>query len=1200
MFTNFFLFEINYRLHRVSTYVYFAIFFLMAFFSVSAEDFGPAGTGKVLLNSPYALTVIYLQMTSFGTLIISALFGTAILRDFQENTFQLLFTRPITKTAYLGGRWAGSLIVTVLVFSGLIFGALLGSVMPWADKTRMAPIHLWFYLQPFLSVVTIQIFFLGSIFFFVAALSRRLVVVYMQGVIVFALYLIPAIYVLKSQTLNTFWPSVLDPIGLIWFDTTTKYWTVAEKNVQLLSWSGALLYNRIVWMGVGLLSLIGTFAFFPMSAETLGSRYGGRRASRKRETAVVDEEQAVQTRHALRLPSVSRTFGGRASLAQMAALTRVRMLNIVREIPFWAIAFVMIVLAVLNGREAGRFEDTAVWPVTYLMVSVVAGSSALFLYVIATLYAGELIWRERNVNFDQIHDSLPLPGWVNWASQFLSLAIVELVLYTIVMLCGIGVQAASGYYHFELLVYWKELYLVSFTGVLAYILVALFVQTMVPNKFAAHAIVIGMVLVVPILYRYGIENRLYLFGEIAPYNYSDMNGYGHFVPALFWSLLYWLAFGGILGVLSLAFARRGTDLDWRSRWRSARRSLPGLSIPLAVCLVAFLASGAWYYYNGHVVNRFRTSKEDRRITAEYERLYKKYERLPQPKITAVEANVDIFSERRSLSGEGHFNLVNSTSAPIEEVHVTDFKESVEELRFDRSFSKILDDRRHHYAIYKLSPPLAPGDSARMDFRISYQSHGFRDGNERAELAFNGTFFDRDYFPGIGYNQGAELDNPVRRREEKLPPLEEMAPPGDPYYTNVNLFTPDANWITYKTVVSTSGDQTAIAPGYLKREWTANGRRYFEYDMGPTKIADFYSYSSGRYLVKRDQWHNVKLEIYYHPGHEYNLDRMLDAAKKGLDYYERNFGAYQFDQFRVLEFPRYRTFAQSFPNTVPYSEQLGFIQRVEKPEDLDEIFYITAHELAHQWWGHQLIGSATQGSNMMSETLAQYSALMIMEKEYGPSNIRKFLKHELDGYLRGRSGEQRKEPPLALVQREPYVWYNKGSLVMYALRDYIGEDRLNAALRGFLEKSRYATGPYPDTRGFVAALREATPPEMQYLISDLFESITLFDNKAVTAVWSPASGNKYKVDLTVSARKLKADGSGNETEVPIDDLIDIGVFSGAKQHEKQLYLEKRRINAKEQKFTVIVDEKPTLAGIDPYNKLIDRKPDDNWAEVARAQ
>ncbi len=441
-------------------------------------------------------------------------------------------------------------------------------------------------------------------------------------------------------------------------------------------------------------------------------------------------------------------------------------------------------------------------------------------------------------------------------------------------------------------------------------------------------------------------------------------------------------------------------------------------------------------------------------------------------------------------------------------------------------------------------------------------------------------------------------NPVRRREEKLPPLADMAPPGDPYYRNVNLFTPTADWVNYKTVVSTSPDQIAVAPGYLKRDWTENGRRYFEYDMGGTRIADFYSYISGRYQVRRDQWNDVRIEIYYHPGHEFNLDRMIDSTKKGLDYFSRNFGPYQFEQFRVLEFPLYRGFAQSFPNTVPFSEGLGFIQRVVKPEDIDEIFYITAHELAHQWWGHQLIGSRTQGSNMMSETLAQYSALMIMEKEYGAANIRKFLKHELDSYLRGRGGEQRKEPPLALVQREPYVWYNKGSLVMYALRDYIGEDRLNGALRGFLEKNRYATGPYPDTTGFVAALRDATPQEMQYLIGDLFESITLFDNKAVSATWSPAPGNKYKVELTVTARKLKADGQGNESEVPLNDLIDIGVFNGAKEHEKPLYLQKHRITAKEQKFTIVVDEKPTRAGIDPYSKLIDRKPDDNWVDVAK--
>jgi aminopeptidase N len=258
--------------------------------------------------------------------------------------------------------------------------------------------------------------------------------------------------------------------------------------------------------------------------------------------------------------------------------------------------------------------------------------------------------------------------------------------------------------------------------------------------------------------------------------------------------------------------------------------------------------------------------------------------------------------------------------------------------------------------------------------------------------------------------------------------------------------------------------------------------------------------------------------------------------------------------------------------------------------------VNAHELAHQWWGHQLIGSMTQGSNMMSETLAEYSALKVMEKKYGEENIHKYLKYELDRYLRGRAGETRHEPPLALVQREPYVWYQKGALVMYALSDYIGEDKLNAALRGFLEKNRYASGPYPDTRGFVAAMREATPPELQYLITDMFESIVLYENKAVSATVSPAPGNKYKVILIVDTQKRKADGSGNETPVALNDLIEVGLFGGTKEHLKPLHLEKQWFRTQNSTLEFVVDEKPTFAGIDPYNKLIDRDPSDNVIAV----
>ncbi len=299
-----------------------------------------------------------------------------------------------------------------------------------------------------------------------------------------------------------------------------------------------------------------------------------------------------------------------------------------------------------------------------------------------------------------------------------------------------------------------------------------------------------------------------------------------------------------------------------------------------------------------------------------------------------------------------------------------------------------------------------------------------------------------------------------------------------------------------------------------------------------------------------------------------------------------------------------TFAQSFPNTVPYSESIGFIGRVVKKHDIDQTYFVTAHELAHQWWGHQLIGGNVQGSNMMSETLAEYSALMVMQHKYGRDNMHRFLRHELDGYLRGRGGEVRHEPPLALVQREPYVWYQKGGQIMYTLADYIGEDKVNAALHNFLMQYRYAnatnaeTAPYPDTRLLVAALREQTPPEYQYLISDGFDSIILYDNKAVSAIVTPTADHKYKVTLTVRARKVKADGNGNETPVPLNDYIEIGVLTGNKDEEKPLYLKKEKITQEQNSFEIVVDQMPTRAGIDPYNKLVDRDADDNTIDVTK--
>ena len=1219
MFWEFFTFELKFRFKSISTYIYFLLWFTFNFLDVASENFGPVGNsnGKILLNGPYANIYNDIGISFFGLIVIAAIFGTSILRDFQRDTIQILFTKPISKFAYLGGRWAGSFVATVFAFSGLLLGEFLGTLAPWADHSRIGPNHLSWYLQPFFSIVVFQIFFLGSLFFLVSALSRKIFVVYLQGAAIFMLYIIGVNAFGATRSLEHFWSGILDPIGLRYIDAITRYWTVVEKNSLLLSWSphvaeGVFLYNRLLWGSVGVLALLAVWKLFPMSVEALTARSSGKRAARAREQDIA--ETKPRSLVAARLPVVHQIFGPGTRFVQLASLTRIRISNILHEIPFWVLTLLMIGIAINNGYFAGKLADRNVWPVTYLMLQSVEGGAQLFFYIVATFYAAELLWRERDTQFAGIHDTLPISETTDWFSKLFALCFVELILLTVTMLCGILMQTLAGYYHYELMQYVKELYFITFPQILLFALFAFFVQTVVSNKFMGHGIVIGVFVLAPILYNFGWENTLYLVGATPPYTYSDMNGYGHFVPALFWSITYWLSITAVLAVISIALARRGSEDAWEARLRLARQRAPRLVPAAAVFLLIAIGSGCWYYYNAHVLNEYLTAKDRRHIQANYERDFKKYENFLQPKVIAVDANVNIYPERRSFDGTGHFVLQNKTTQPISQIHITNQNQAVSNVQFNRPFHVVSSSARYLYTIYQLETPLAPGDKLDLNFKVGYTSRGFKDGNERPELANSGTFFDSGYFPTIGYDNNIELDDPRRRHEEKLPEQEVLPHRGDPGGSVTNLFTPTSDWITYRTTVSTSDfdsegkPQIAISPGYLTREWHENGRHYFTYDMGDVKTLDFFAFISARYEVNRDVYNGVNnpiaIEVYHIPAHTFDVDDMIAASKAGLAYYEKNFSPFQFRQYRILEFPRYRTFAQSFPNTVPFSEGIGFIGRLEKPTDIDFTYFVTAHELGHQWWAHQLIGARVEGSNMLSETLAEYSALMVMQQKYGSDNMHRFLKHELDQYLRGRAGEIRKERPLVLVQNEPYVWYQKGGQVMYTLSDYIGEDKVNLALHNFLMQYRYAnandsqSGPYPDTRQFVDALRTQTPPDLQYYITDAFESIVLYDNKAVTATVTQTPDKKYKVTLAVQARKLKSDGSGNESPMTLNDYIDIGVFIGKKNEEKPLYLKKEKITQANQSFAIVVDQMPTRAGIDPYNKLIDRIPDDNMIDVAK--
>jgi aminopeptidase N len=252
-------------------------------------------------------------------------------------------------------------------------------------------------------------------------------------------------------------------------------------------------------------------------------------------------------------------------------------------------------------------------------------------------------------------------------------------------------------------------------------------------------------------------------------------------------------------------------------------------------------------------------------------------------------------------------------------------------------------------------------------------------------------------------------------------------------------------------------------------------------------------------------------------------------------------------------------------------------------------------------GHQLVPGNQQGATMLVESFAQYSALLVMERMYGPEKIRRFLKYELDRYLRSRGGEVVEELPLDRVEDQPYIHYQKGSLVMYWLKEVVGEATVNRAMATLLKQYAFKAAPYPNTLDFLRLLRAEAGPAHDALITDLFEKITLVDAKTTSATAVKRPDGKYEVTLEIAAKKLYADGKGVETEAPLDEPFDIGVFTAEPGTSgftaaSVLYMQRRPIKSGTQTVTVVVDKLPTHAGVDPYNKRIDRNSDDNLMKI----
>ena len=1185
-------FEYRYQVRNPVFWVVGILFFLMAFAFVAVGQLASATGSTIHANAPVKIAQLQGIFSTFFLFASAAFVANIVLRDDETGFGPIVRSTRVSKAAYLIGRFAGAYAAAALLFLVVPLALWTATWMPWIDPDRLGPNRLAGYAYGYFILALPNIFVTSALFFALATATRSMLATYVGLVVLLVgngflgrtLAGMP-----QYETLRAY----LSPFGNAALGRAVRYWTSAQGNAGVPAIDGLMTGNRLLWIGIGIAFIALAYRLFRF--EVRGSRKARRAQALDARIAALPVPAPIA-----RLPDPD--FGRGAGLATLWLRTRFEIAQIVRSPAFPILLAIGVITGLVSLTNTEETYGTALLPATRIVIRILSSSFGLVSLIVAIFYAGELVWRERDRRIHEIIDASAMPDWAFVLPKLAALALVLMSILLFGTASGLLFQAARGYTAFEPAKYVLWFVLPFAVSWLLVGVLALFVQALSPNKYVGWGIMVLYFVGTIVADNFGWTSGLYAYASGSDMPLSDMNDLGGFWVGAWWFRLYWSAFAAMLLIVAHLLWRRGTDV--RLRPRLAR--LPGrLRGPAGGALVAaglvFVASGVWIYVNTHVRNRYLTTIDREGIAAAREKALLRYETVPQPAVSAIRMSIDLHPAALSMTATGRYTLVNRSGRPLSDIHVAIADDDTRLERLDLPGATLLRAwPEFGYRIYRLATPLAPGAQTTMAFRTQRATTGFRNVDLDTRLVRNGTFLQNaEIAPTLGFSRNGLLVDRVRRRAYGLPPELRMARLEDRGARNQNYI--HADWVTSDITLSTDADQTPVAPGDRIADVTAGGRRTARF-VATAPILNFWSIQSARYRERHADAGGRDLAVYYDAQHGRNAGRMLAAFRTALGYYESAFGPYQFDYARIVEFPDYRRYAQAFAGTMPYSEGFGFIADLSDRTKIDYVTYVAAHELAHQWWAHQVVGADMQGGTLLSETLAQYSALMVMERIHGPDQIRRFLKYELDGYLKGRGGDPIGEQPLARVENQQYIHYRKGAVAMYLLKDQLGQARVDAALARFMRRFRFRPAPYPRSLDLIAEFRRGATPGEQRLITDLFERITLYDLKAGAPRVRKRADGRYDVRFTATADKIHADAKGVETPARMtDEAIDVGLFTampgrGTFAARNVIRIVRMPISTGTRTLRFVTDRPPAFVGIDPYNKFVDRDSDDNVVPV----
>jgi ABC-2 type transport system permease protein len=1204
-----FRFEVAYQLRRLSTWLPFAALAVVAYLFIRQNVVADQLYADFYLNSPFIIAVVTVFCSLFWLLVAAGVAGEIAARDVEAGMHPLTYTAPVSKAEYLGGRFLAVFVINAIILLAVPLGVMLAVYASGVDPRIVGPFRPAAYLTAY-GLLALPNALLGTAVQFAwATLGRRAVGSYVGSVMLFGVVysgIFAVMFFLDRRELA----ELLDAFAHLTIVDLTLNWTPIEKSTRLITLEGSLLRSRLLWFGIALATLALTYVRFRFEHLAAGPWWS--RILRRRDAhAPTPSGTGIRT-SPISVPQVRQTFGWATRARQTLDIAWTSFRVIARSRGGLIVTVPIAVIAVMILPEHMENMGTPLLPRTEYVLTFLTASLTnpitvwVIIPMLTLLWAGELVWREREAGLGEITDAAPVPEWVPFLGKFLGLGLVLAVWMAVLMVIGIVIQVSMDYHRFEIGLYLKVLFGRQLPEYLLFAVLALVVQGLVNQKYVGHFVALILYAFILFAARLGIQHNLLVYGSAPDWYYTDMRGFGPSLGPWLWFMLYWGAWALVLGVVARLLWVRGLERSPRVRLRLARGRFTRPTAAVAVAAAGLvLGLGGFIFYNTNVLNSYRSGSDLMELRAEYERRYGRYAKVPQPRLAGANLRVEIHPRRRAAEIRGTYHLVNNTAAPIDSIHLAPAPSvRTESVTFDRPARRVNADDGLWHHVYALERPLRPGESLRLSFAVQSSPRGFRNGafDPVLSVTANSTYFrSQDVLPEIGYQAARELLKPGERREHGLParpllPTLDDAEAGQDITGQSGMVT--AERMAFEAVIGTDEDQTAVAPGALRRTWTEGGRRYFHYATD-ARIGS-YAFFSARYAVHEEVWTPpagsgppVTIQVYHHPAHAANLDRMLRSVRGSLDYYTRAYGPYPHGPIiRLVENPGRGMGAHAEATMIDYTEGLSRYNPAADPRGLDMPFAVFAHEMAHQW---QVPHAFAEGAPLLSESFAWYAAMGVVEKAYGREHLERLRR-----FFRQPSPIPpiRQSVPL-LRALDPYAAYRKGPFALFAMREYMGEERVNLAFRRVIEPHRTAALPGATSLDLYRELQAVTPDSLRYLLHDLFAANTFWELETERATAKQTAAGAWQVTLNVKARKVTVDPAGKETEVPMDEWIPVGVYAPTEQGSEfgeTLYLRSHRIRSGTQTITVTVPKKPSDAGIDPYLLLIDLERFDNVEEV----